>query len=106
MHAFPERDDSAQRDAIEGTSAFHRARDCVVSRQQWRDDHAIGENGLTEPEDIGFVICASCGARIKADREWCLRCHEPLRAFKKPEIPLPSWVDALGGGTLIFGAVG
>src|SRR5262249_13425094 len=27
-------------------------------------------------------------------------------AWKKPEIPLPSWVDALGGGTLIFGAVG
>jgi len=35
-----------------------------------------------------------------------LRCHEPLRAWKKPEIPLPSWVHALGGGTLIFGAVG
>jgi tetratricopeptide (TPR) repeat protein len=34
-----------------------------------------------------------------------LRCHEPLRAWKKPEIPLPSWVHALGGGTLIFGVV-
>ena len=61
---------------------------------------------MTEPEEIGFVICASCGARIKADRNWCLRCHEPLRAFKKAEIPLPSWVHALGGGTLIFGVVG
>jgi tetratricopeptide (TPR) repeat protein len=76
-----------------------------VSRLEWRDDHTIGENGLTEPEEIGFVICASCGARIKADRGWCLRCHEPLRAFKKPEIPLPSWVHALGGGTMIFGVV-
>jgi Flp pilus assembly protein TadD len=60
---------------------------------------------LTEPEDIGFVVCASCGARIKADRGWCLRCHEPLRAFKKPEI-LPTWLQAIGGGTLVFAVVG
>jgi len=61
---------------------------------------------LTESDKIGFVVCGSCGARIKADRNWCLRCHEPLRAFKKSEIPLPSWVRALGGGTLIFALVG
>ncbi|HUK33253.1 MAG TPA: tetratricopeptide repeat protein [Vicinamibacterales bacterium] len=61
---------------------------------------------VTESDDeIGFVICAACGARIKADREWCLRCHEPLVAWKRPEIPLPSWVRALGGGTMIFGVV-
>jgi Flp pilus assembly protein TadD len=60
---------------------------------------------LTKSDDIGFVVCGSCGTRIKADRNWCLRCHEPLRAFKKPEIPLPSWVRALGGGTLIFALV-
>lgn len=60
----------------------------------------------TDPDEIGFVVCAACGARIKADREWCLRCHEPLVAWKRPEIPLPSWVRALGGGTLIFGVVG
>jgi len=51
------------------------------------------------------VICASCGARIRADRERCLRCHEPLVAWKRSEIPLPSWIHALGGGTLIFGIV-
>lgn len=57
-------------------------------------------------DEIGSVICAACGARIRADRERCLRCEEPLVAWKKPEMPLPSWIKALGGGTLIFGVVG
>jgi tetratricopeptide (TPR) repeat protein/ribosomal protein L40E len=61
---------------------------------------------LSETQEFGFVICASCGARIRADRERCLRCHEPLVAWKRSEIPLPSWIHALGGGTLIFGLVG
>jgi tetratricopeptide (TPR) repeat protein/ribosomal protein L40E len=61
---------------------------------------------LFDSEEVGFVICSKCGARIRADREWCLRCHEPLVAWKKPEIPLPPVVRALGGGTLIFGLVG
>src|SRR5262245_5162538 len=61
---------------------------------------------LFDSEEIGFVICSKCGAQIRADREWCLRCHEPLVAWKRPEIPLPSWIRALGGGTLIFGTVG
>jgi tetratricopeptide (TPR) repeat protein len=55
-----------------------------------------------DEEDIGFVICASCGARIKANRERCLRCEAPLVAWQKPEL-LPSWLQRLGGGTLIFG---
>jgi len=58
-----------------------------------------------EEEDIGFVICASCGARIKANRERCLRCEAPLVAWQKPEL-LPTWLQRWGGGTLIFGIVG
>jgi tetratricopeptide (TPR) repeat protein len=27
----------------------------------------------------GYVVCAACGARMKVDRERCLRCEEPLR---------------------------
>jgi tetratricopeptide (TPR) repeat protein len=57
-----------------------------------------------DEEDIGFVICASCGARIKANRERCLRCEAPLVAWQKPEL-LPSWLQRWGGGTLIFGIV-
>src|SRR6185436_13393334 len=60
---------------------------------------------LEELEEIGFVLCSKCGARIKADREWCLRCHAPLVAYKKPELPLPPLLQRLGGGTLIFGTV-
>lgn len=60
---------------------------------------------MFEAPEVGFVICSKCGAQIKADREWCLRCHEPLVPFKKQEL-LPSWVHALGGGTFIFGIVG
>jgi tetratricopeptide (TPR) repeat protein len=37
----------------------------------------------------GYVICAECGARIKADREHCLRCGEPLRGVEPPAPPLP-----------------
>ena len=25
-----------------------------------------------------YVICASCGARMKAERRWCLKCDMPL----------------------------
>ena len=32
----------------------------------------------------GFVVCAACGARIKANRTHCLRCQAPLPA------PLPA----------------
>jgi len=57
-----------------------------------------------DEEDIGFVICASCGARIKANRERCLHCEAPLVAWRKPEL-LPSWLQRLGGGTMVFGLV-
>jgi Flp pilus assembly protein TadD len=57
-----------------------------------------------DEEEIGFVICASCGARIKANRERCLRCEAPLVAWQKPEL-LPSWLQRWGGDTLIFGIV-
>ena len=26
----------------------------------------------------GYVVCRSCGTRIKAGREFCLKCFEPL----------------------------
>ena len=32
----------------------------------------------------GFVRCASCGARISADRDRCLRCGEPPRSAVAP----------------------
>lgn len=32
----------------------------------------------------GYLICAECGARIKADREHCLRCGEILRGVEAP----------------------
>jgi tetratricopeptide (TPR) repeat protein len=67
--------------------------------------HPDGTTGLFKAPEVGFVVCSKCGAQIKADREWCLRCHEPLVAFKKQNI-LPSWVQAIGGGTLVFGLVG
>jgi len=57
---------------------------------------------MFDHEEVGFVICAACGARIKANRERCLRCEAPLVAWQKPEL-LPPWLQRLGGGTLIFG---
>ena len=35
----------------------------------------------------GFVVCQSCGTRIKAGRGHCLRCFEPL---PDPDAPLPT----------------
>src|SRR5215831_5558291 len=57
---------------------------------------------MFDHEEVGFVICAACGARIKANRERCLRCESPLVAWEKPEL-LPPWLQRLGGGTLVFG---
>ncbi len=59
----------------------------------------------SELEAIGFVICSQCGAHIRADRLRCLRCREPLVPYKPPALPLPEWLEALGGGTLIFTTV-
>jgi RAQPRD family integrative conjugative element protein len=39
-----------------------------------------------------FVICPACGARIKAGREFCLRCFEPLPTADRPIRP-PIWVS-------------
>jgi tetratricopeptide (TPR) repeat protein len=54
----------------------------------------------------GFVVCEACGTRIKAGREYCLRCREPL---PHPDAPVrtPLWVS-LGltdGQRLILGVV-
>jgi len=39
----------------------------------------------------GFVVCASCGARIKANRQQCLRCGDPLRPVdQEPQAPSAS----------------
>jgi len=48
-----------------------------------------------------YVICAECGARIKADREHCLRCGEPLRGLEPPAPPLPMH-EALGVSEGVF----
>lgn len=39
-----------------------------------------------------FVVCPSCGTRIKAGREFCLRCFEPLPTPDRPVRP-PIWVS-------------
>ena len=61
--------------------------------------------GKDELEEIGFVICSQCGAHIRADRLRCLRCRERLVAYKPATLRLPAWLEAAGGGTLIFAAV-
>src|SRR3989441_5079462 len=50
-----------------------------------------------------YVICAECGARIRSDREHCLRCGEPLRGLEPPAPPLPLH-EALGVSELTFRA--
>ena len=55
-----------------------------------------------------FVVCPSCGARIKAGREFCLRCFEPLPTADRPIRP-PIWVSfGLSNQTrlIVLGAVG
>jgi tetratricopeptide (TPR) repeat protein len=39
-----------------------------------------------------FVVCPSCGTRIKAGREFCLRCFGPLPTAGRP-IKAPIWVS-------------
>ncbi|OLC82444.1 MAG: hypothetical protein AUH72_06770 [Acidobacteria bacterium 13_1_40CM_4_65_8] len=51
-----------------------------------------------------YVICAECGARIRSDREHCLRCGEPLRGLEPPAPPLPLH-EALGVSELTFRAL-
>jgi tetratricopeptide (TPR) repeat protein len=58
-----------------------------------------------------FVTCAACGARMKADRQRCLRCDEPLAAVAGRPSPAPvrlsarQWTVALGGGALALAGV-
>ena len=61
--------------------------------------------GKDELDEIGFVICSQCGAHIRADRLRCLRCRERLVPYKPATIRLPAWLEAMGGGTLIFATV-
>jgi tetratricopeptide (TPR) repeat protein len=50
----------------------------------------------------GFVGCASCGARIKANRQLCLRCGEPLRPVdQEPQAPSASGPFRLPGRTAL-----
>ena len=49
------------------------------------DDLVPGEEEAPGDE---YVVCARCGARIKATRERCLRCFEPLHV---DESKLPVW---------------
>ena len=60
---------------------------------------------MDELRAIGFVVCSQCGAHIRADRRRCLRCYEPLVPYRPADVPLPAWLQALGGGTLIFAIV-
>lgn len=39
-----------------------------------------------------FVVCPSCGTRIKSGREFCLRCFGPLPTLERPVKP-PIWVS-------------
>jgi len=53
-----------------------------------------------------FVICPACGARIKAGREFCLRCFGPLPTPERPIKP-PIWVSlGLSDQNKILVAVG
>jgi Flp pilus assembly protein TadD len=40
----------------------------------------IEDEEPSELESTGFIACKACGARIRANREACLRCGEPLEA--------------------------
>lgn len=52
----------------------------------------------------GYVICASCGARIKANRDRCLRCDEPLvAAGPAPILQAPAWLKLSSGRLLMLG---
>lgn len=40
----------------------------------------------------GYVVCRSCGTRIKAGRPFCLKCFEPL-PDPAAAVPTPPWVS-------------
>ncbi len=59
-----------------------------------------------------FVTCAACGARIKADRQRCLRCGETLLTTSDRAVVAPpalssrQWTLTLAGGAVALLAVG
>lgn len=53
----------------------------------------------------GFIVCAACGARMKANRPRCLRCGEALTTAPGPGgvgRPISSQLPLLGGGALVW----
>lgn len=59
------------------------------------DDSASGDE---------FVICSNCGARIKATRERCLRCFEPLH-LDHSELPIWRTLHISDQTGILVGAV-
>jgi cytochrome c-type biogenesis protein CcmH/NrfG len=53
----------------------------------------------------GYIKCASCGARIRADRERCLRCGDPLRPAPAPQAPLQIAGVTLRNPSALVGAL-
>ena len=58
---------------------------CIIATVADEDDFVPGEEEVPGEE---YVVCSRCGARIKATRERCLRCFEPLHV---DESKLPVW---------------
>jgi len=54
-----------------------------------------------------YIVCAACGARIRADRDRCLRCGEMLQAAETPAAPpsLAEWLRSSNPRHLVVGAV-
>src|SRR5437762_7640341 len=50
-----------------------------------------------------FVICASCGARTRPDRDRCIRCNESHLPVAPSNLPLPAWLTK--ERALLFGSV-
>ena len=52
----------------------------------------------------GYVVCASCGTRIKAGRQHCLRCFEPLPDPDTPvQAPISESLGLSQGKLMILG---
>jgi Flp pilus assembly protein TadD len=54
----------------------------------------------------GYVVCPACGTRIKAGREHCLKCFEPLPPPDEPvRVPLSVSLGLSKQSQIILGAV-
>jgi hypothetical protein len=58
---------------------------------------------------VEYVVCTKCGTRIRAGREWCLRCGGEMPAADAP-VAVPLWQSLglsrekklmLAGGTAV-----